>query len=256
MGDTPLSPDDSQEPNDYENILDRVLNDDRDRDEEVATSVRLTEWQDAAINEWRGGVNTNRVELLNALFIEGTKILRDCGAMDKANHILELKKLFSWHALDQNEWTEKYGDRFISTSTKGYEFGYNYDNVCDEPDSLYVPESLYSEVKRVWKDDLMLLSGIYRSIISVGILKMDGVPAFYQTKCQDIKDSLENYVGKAVREIEKLVSINLLLLFDDFSEQLAEDEHLSWVKEIQEKMKTSEVERVERVINRLEENYV
>ena len=253
MSDLPLSSGDGTDGNQYENILERVVHQERDRDHEIRTRVRLGEWQETSIDNWRGDFNTNRVELMHALYIEGTVTMRDYGAMEVGNKILKLRKEFYNYILDNMEWAEFYHSDIMDIVSMRVDIEEFYDNLSDDPADVYIPESLCSEVKRVYKDDLFTDMSVHRVMIAIGMQSMEGLPDYYAEKAKRQEEALVDAINESADALENHVARTASDLYFNYLYYDFSDEDVRWLKEVSDLMVTEHRRRIDTIIQHLEE---
>jgi hypothetical protein len=252
MSDTPFSTDDGKDGGGYDNILDIIVNRERDREREVRTTVRLAKWQKSAVNMWRGEVNTNNVEVFLALYIEGVQNLRENDIVDKSNHVLSLRNEFQSYVANKMDWFDEFENYINRIDDISIEVEEDYNQLEDEPTHVSMPDSFLSEVSRFYQDDLFVAKSIHRIVLSVGMLSMEELPEAYERRAEKQMDYLNEATDRSIERIEKYIADVVVMIYGSFLINSCDESDYEWMKGLVEMMETEHAKKISGIVHKID----
>ena len=252
MSYNPFSTEDSVDGG-FASLEERVFNQEIDNDSCEYKAIRLRSWQQQALRQVKNDTGANETDVLHALYIEGSKILRDKVGYDRVKEHIELADMVrKFFGCSNNFFFEKnkYRDRMVTLTVSDPLRGMG---VCVENTTAKLPDSVYSEVKDTYEVEAAFGPWIHRTVLSLGFQTSVVVDRADIQRSEDIGDVVLSEFRDARNSVESIIVDTLAENMDYWIEEGIYRQQLEVMKEFEDLMNTNRATMVDTMVSQIEE---
>jgi len=247
-----LSVDDGLGIDKFDSIFEVVMEQERNRDEEFKTSIRLPSYHQSVLTSWRSNVNTNDVEVFCALFKQGTKVLRELDIVEKADRLLDVRSKGHMYISDNTAWMNSYEPSIRRLHQLSVVVEEHYSGELTDPITVSLPFSYVSEVKRFYESDLFISNSVYRLVITAGFLCMEDIPEYYYSNVINTVQSVNEATDQSIHKVEELFVNVIYGIYGQFLMEEATREDYEWLRDLQDVMYTDRSQEIGDIADKVE----